>query len=138
MYTLNSEKMFYDVADGVAVIIDFTSGTYYGLGELSSAVFENMMNGAGDGAILAALKAIPGCPDTIEEGYKAFLDTLFEREMILGDGEGGECAPIDPALAEGGFELTCEDFSEVQDLLLADPVHDVEPEMGWPFLKEEE
>ena len=40
------------------------------------------------------------------------------------------------AFAEG-FDLTLDEFSEVQDLLLADPVHDVDVEEGWPVLKED-
>ncbi len=137
MYKLNDEKMFYDVADGIAVIIDFTTGVYYGMDALSSAVFDALMAGAGDEAVVKALQQLPGCPADVAEIYNAFIQKMLDRQMILGDGTGSECAPFDAALAENGFQLNCEDFSEVRDLLLADPVHDVEPEMGWPFLKEE-
>lgn len=137
MYRLNDEKMFYDVADGIAVIIDFTTGIYYGMDELSSAVFDALMAGAGSESVLAQLKQLPGCPEDMDAIYHGFLQKMLDREMILGDGEGGECAAFDAALAEKGFQLNCEDFSEVRDLLMADPVHDVEPEMGWPFLKED-
>lgn len=137
MYKLNEEKMFYDVADGIAVIIDFTTGVYYGMDALSSAVFDALMAGASDEAVVNALKQLPGCPADAEDLYKAFVQKMLDREMILGDGTGGACAAFDEALAANGFQLNCEDFSEVRDLLMADPVHDVEPEMGWPFLKEE-
>ena len=36
-----------------------------------------------------------------------------------------------------GFTLVLDEFSEVQDLILADPVHDVDVEKGWPVFKEE-
>lgn len=137
MYKLNEEKMFYDVADGIAVIIDFTTGVYYGMDALSSAVFDALMAGAGDEAVVKALQQLPGCPADVEAMYKAFVQKMLDRQMILGDGTGDACAPFDAALAANGFKLDCEDFSEVRDLLMADPVHDVEPEMGWPFLKEE-
>ena len=137
MYRLNDEKMFYDVADGIAVIIDFTTGVYYGMDELSSAVFDALMAGAGSESVLAQLKQLPGCPEDMDAIYHSFLQKMLDREMILGDGEGGDCAAFDAALADKGFQLNCEDFSEVRDLLMADPVHDVEPEMGWPFLKED-
>ncbi len=137
MYKLNEEKMFYDVADGIAVIIDFTTGVYYGMDALSSAVFDALMAGASDESVVNALKQLPGCPADIEELYKSFIQKMLDRQMILGDGVGGACAAFDEALAENGFQLNCEDFSEVRDLLMADPIHDVEPEMGWPFLKEE-
>lgn len=137
MYKLNEEKMFYDVADGIAVIIDFTTGVYYGMDALSSAVFDALMAGASDEAVVNALKQLPGCPADVEDLYKSFVQKMLNRQMILGDGTGGACAAFDESLAANGFQLNCEDFSEVRDLLMADPVHDVEPEMGWPFLKEE-
>lgn len=137
MYQLNAEKMFYDVADGIAVVIDFTTGVYYGMDALSSAVFDALMAGAGDEAVVNALRQLPGCPEDVDALYSAFVQKMLDRQMILGDGEGGECAPFDPAVVGESFQLNCEDFSEVRDLLLADPVHDVEPEMGWPFLKED-
>ena len=62
MYKLNEEKMFYDVADGIAVIIDFTTGVYYGMDALSSAVFDALMAGASDESVVNALKQLPGCP----------------------------------------------------------------------------
>ena len=137
MYKLNEEKMFYDVADGIAVIIDFTTGVYYGMDALSSAVFDALMAGASSEAVVNALKQLPGCPADIEDLYNAFIQKMLDRQMILGDGTGDACAAFDEALAANGFQLNCEDFSEVRDLLMADPIHDVEPEMGWPFLKEE-
>lgn len=137
MYKINDEKMFFDVADGIAVVIDFTTGVYYGMDELSTAVLQSMMAGAGDEAVLGALRQLPGCPDDIAERYSAFVQKMVNCQMLLGNGEGGDCAPFDTALAACGFALKCEDFSEVRDLLLADPVHDVEPEMGWPVLKGE-
>ena len=137
MDRINDEKMFFDVADGIAVVIDFTTGVYYGMDELSTAVLQALLSGASDTAVVGALRNLPGCPEDIAERYNAFVQKMADCQMILGDGEGGDCAPFDTALTAVGFELKCEDFSEVKDLLLADPVHDVEPEMGWPFLKGE-
>jgi len=33
--------------------------------------------------------------------------------------------------------MTLDEFAEVQDLIMADPVHEVDVEMGWPVLAEE-
>ena len=45
-YKLNEEKMFADVTDGIAIIINSETGIYYGLNALGSAVYENLVNGA--------------------------------------------------------------------------------------------
>ena len=45
-YVLNEEKMFADVTDGIAIIINSETGIYYGLNGLGTAVYENLMNGS--------------------------------------------------------------------------------------------
>ena len=57
-YKLNEEKMFADVTDGIAIIINSETGIYYGLNALGSAVYENLVNGASVEDILTALKSI--------------------------------------------------------------------------------
>ena len=46
-------------------------------------------------------------------------------------------AEIPESAFADGFELTLDEFAEVQDLLLADPVHDVDVDQGWPVLGDE-
>ena len=41
MYRLNVEKMFFDIADGQAVVINLLSGIYYGTTALGSVVLES-------------------------------------------------------------------------------------------------
>ncbi len=136
MYKLNEEKMFFDIADGQAVVINFTTGMYYGTGLLGSAILENLVNGADEKNILAAVKAQSGCPADFEADFKAFIDVLLEKEILLeAQGTGADAAIAQEAFSEG-FELTVDEFAEVQDLLLADPVHEVDVEQGWPVLKE--
>ena len=138
MYQLNAEKMFFDMADGQAVVINFLSGIYYGSTALGSVVLERLVNGNAPEKIAEAVKALPGCPEDFDAQLSAFIAKLREKEILL-DGEtspgGGETIG-DAALADG-FALTLDEFSEVQDLILADPVHDVDVEQGWPIFKEE-
>lgn len=55
-YVLNEEKMFADVTDGIAIIINSETGIYYGLNGFGTAVYENLMNGSSVAEILSALK----------------------------------------------------------------------------------
>lgn len=137
MYKLNEEKMFFDMADGQAVVINFLSGMYYGTNSLGSAVLERLVHGGAPDKIAAEVKALPGCPEDFDTRLEAFIASLREKE-ILTEGETQESS--EPPIGEGaladGFELPLDEFSEVQDLILADPVHDVDVEQGWPIFKE--
>ena len=138
MYKLNEEKMFFDVADGQAVVINFTTGMYYGTSTLGSAILASLIDGASEASVLNALKAAQGCPEDIEDQLNGFIKALTEKEILLpADGEGAAAEIEEAAFAEG-FDFSLDEFAEVQDLLLADPVHEVDVEQGWPILKEEE
>lgn len=138
MYKLNEEKMFFDMADGQAVVINFLSGMYYGTTSLGSVILERLVKGNAPEEILGAVQALPGCPEDFGVQMENFITELREKEILL-EGEkrqGGNEAIGEMALADG-FTLTLDEFSEVQDLILADPVHDVDVEEGWPVFKEE-
>ncbi len=137
MYKLNEEKMFYDMAEGQAIVINFTTGMYYGTSSLGSAALDALLNGASVDAVLTAIKALDGCPANIEEDLNSFINALLEKEVIVAS-EGTAEAPvsIDAAALTDGFTLSVDEFNEVQDLILADPVHDVDVEQGWPILSE--
>lgn len=137
MYKLNDEKMFYDMAEGQAIVINFTSGMYYGTSSLGSAVLDALLSGASVNAALNAVKALPGCPEDIDAQMDAFIKALFDKEVIVEiDGEGNDTVNIDASALNDGFVLTVDEFTEVQDLIMADPVHDVDVEQGWPILSE--
>lgn len=136
MYKLNEEKLFYDMADGQAIVINFTTGMYYGTSSLGSAVLDSLLAGASESDILTEIQKLPGCPEDLQEQLKAFVSRLVEMEILIpGDFDGGPCSIDGTALADG-FLLTVDEFTEVQDLILADPVHDVDVEQGWPILCE--
>lgn len=136
MYKLNDEKMFYDMAEGQAIVINFTTGMYYGTSSLGSAVLDALLAGASTENVRNALQALPGCPEDIQAQLDAFIGQLLEKEIIVaGEAAGAECA-IDAAALTDGFVLTVDEFAEVQDLILADPVHDVDVEQGWPILNQ--
>lgn len=138
MYKINEEKMFYDMAEGQAIVINFTTGMYYGTSSLGSAILDALVAGASVESVLTAVQALPGCPEDMAAGLEAFIARLLEKEVIVAvEGEGTAACAIDAAALQDGFALTVDEFAEVQDLILADPVHEVDVEMGWPVLANE-
>ena len=135
-YKLNESKMFADVTDGIAIIINSETGIYYGLNGLGTAVYENIANGASIENILDALKKI-GAPDDIESRLNAFIQTMLDKEMLIAAENSSADVQIDEAIAtDEDFELQCEEYNDAQELLLADPIHEVKEETGWTPDKE--
>ena len=137
MYKLNEEKMFYDYADGQAVVINYQTGMYYGMGLLASAILDRIIAGKNVDEIITAVKALPQCPPDIADRVHSFVKELQEKEIIVdGPDASGGAEPLANGVAEDGFDLKLDMFAEMADLLLADPVHDVDMKEGWPKLKE--
>ena len=126
------------MADGQAVVINFLTGIYYGSTSLGSAILERLVKGNDPEKIAEAVKALPGCPKDFSTQLDAFITKLREKEILLaGETVPGGDEPINDMALADGFDLKLDEFSEVQDLILADPVHDVDVEQGWPIFKEQ-
>ena len=133
-YALNDSKMFSDIADGIAIVINSETGIYYGMNGLATVVFDALMSGADTAAVLAALKALPGAPADMDARLNGFVDKLKGFEIVM-DGDGNAAAvevSIDPAAATADdFALMVEEYNDAQELLLADPIHEVKEDTGW-------
>lgn len=139
MYKLNTEKMFYDIADGQAIVINFVTGMYYGTSALGSMVLDALMQGKAPKQIIASIQKNEGCVVDIDQRVEQFIAGLMEKEVLLIDDQPYSEEELDAfVVVDGDYSLELNEFAEVQDLLLADPVHDVEADMGWPKLKEED
>lgn len=131
-YQLNESKMFADVTDGIAIIINSSTGIYYGMNGYGTGIFSNLLEGSSTLDVLAAAKALPGAPDNVEEGLAAFLDTLLDFEILLPAQESTRKATlVAKDAAFDGFVPVCKEYKDVQELLFADPIHEVCETEGW-------
>lgn len=132
-YKLNEEKMFADINDGVAIIINGETGIYYGMNGFGTSIFENLINGASTDAILNELKKIPNISPDIEIRFNAFVNAVVEKELLIPCDDAVEVeVNINLASAcDDGFALSVSEYNDAQELLLADPIHEVKEETGW-------
>lgn len=132
-YKLNDVKMFADVTDGTAIIIDSSTGIYYGMNSFGTFVYENLQAGSSTGDILSSVKCLPGVPEGFETTFEAFISSLVKFEIMI-PYEGGQprAVVIDPAIAERDeYKPVCTEYKDVQELLFADPIHEVDIDEGW-------
>jgi hypothetical protein len=136
-YVLNEEKMFSDIADGIAIVINSETGIYYGMNNFGTTVFENILNGVSTEAVLEAAGKIEGAPGDMKARLEAFVKALVDNELVIEGGAGaGEAALDETAAKNDGFALEVKEYNDAQELLLADPIHEVKPETGWQPDKE--
>jgi len=137
-YALNDEKMFCDIADGIAIIINSETGIYYGVNAFGTEVLENILSGTETEAIQTALSELSGAPEDLPARLADFLQILQDKELVKpGPGNTGEPVILNRETAENdSFNLEIKEYDDAQELLLADPIHEVKKETGWQPDKE--
>ena len=132
-YVLNEAKMFTDITDGIAIIINSETGIYYGLNAFATNVYENIVRGVSIEDIKEELKNINPDNNAILDNFEAFIKAMTEKEiLILSSEDKNETAQIDKNSAkEDNFILELKEYNDAQELLLADPIHEVKDETGW-------
>ena len=83
--------------------------------------------------IIKTVSSIPGAPEDFPDKLNAFVNTLSEFEIVIpSDTASLEKPEIDAnAASADGFIPECTEYKDVQELLFADPIHDVEEDKGW-------
>lgn len=127
-YQLNESKMFADITDGIAIIINSETGIYYGMNAFGTQVYENLSSGVSTDEILSKIKEF----GADEANFNAFVDALLDKEILLSSSDTGAQVNLDENIAkEDNFVLELKEYNDAQELLLADPIHEVKEEQGW-------
>lgn len=127
-YKLNDNKMFADVTDGVAIVINSETGIYYGMNEFGTQVYQNLADGISSEKIWEKLKLL----GVSEDNFIAFLNVLTDKEILIVSSENNSEVNItDDAAKTDNYILELKEYNDAQELLLADPIHEVKQEEGW-------
>lgn len=122
------------------IVVNLESGKYYALRAEGGDIWALVMAGL-DGDTIAAqiASAYSGPVADIAASVSSFLDRLIEEALLVpvpGAAAASTAAALAPrhrAFATPSFEL----HNDLQDLLLLDPIHEVDP-AGWPVLRKDQ
>jgi Coenzyme PQQ synthesis protein D (PqqD) len=137
-YRVNRPRVINETIDGEAIMIDLTTGSYYSLDRVGGEVWSLLEASAGVEEIVAELgRRYDAEPAEIRRGIDELLQRLVAEELVVpcDDGEPFQAVPAEPLPAERRpFQHPrLEKFTDMQDLILLDPVHEVDSR-GWPHL----
>jgi hypothetical protein len=137
----NRPRIVDETIDGEALIMDMVSGAYYGCDGASAFAWLALAGGATTDEVATALSERFGMSgDQLRTSVDDFVGTLVGHQLLVDRGDEAP-EPFDDAVAayDGGYEpaeaLAVDAFTDLADLILLDPVHDV-TEAGWPHKRE--
>lgn len=143
---VSSPQVIHETIDGEVIIINLATGTYYSLKGSGADIWELVQQpaGSGESEIIDALDARYSAPRIrLEATVRSFLFELVQEGLVSPAPEGSDAGlaeflePNRGDDAQQAFEPPMlEKFTDMQDLVLLDPVHEV-AEMGWPQRRDE-
>ena len=132
-FNISDQKIAHEIIDGEAIVIHFESGNYYSMQGTAMQLWQWFASGASRREILAAFQDLtPGQIESLD----SFVGELVKEEILQETAASADRRPMAPLPKRTvAFELpSFAKYNDMQNLLLSDPIHDVD-ETGWPNLK---
>lgn len=137
-YRVNAPGVIGEVLDGEAIIVNLDSGAYYSLDGAGAEVWSAVESGATLPELveLAAAK-YAGPAAGIVADIAALVEELAAENLLVASaathGDRGRPAAIPLADDRPPFvKPTLQKYTDMADLLLLDPIHEVDEGQGWP------
>jgi len=139
-YKVNSPAVIHEMIDGEIILVNLEKGHYYSLLNSGAEILEYIIRGMSQPEIASVLSAqYQEDPKVIEKAVEDLVLELQAEEILIHD-ESQEAGDhnFENLLAskgnkkdEGFRSPILETYTDMEDLLLLDPIHEVD-ESGWP------
>lgn len=119
---------------GEIVVLNLANGRYFSLPGLSAGIWRDLAAGCTPAALIDLARpagpAMAAAVETVAAGFLA--EGLLRRRA----------SPTAPPTVQSVFGETAdlpvmESYDDMADLILADPIHDVDENVGWPVKRED-
>ena len=135
VYAVASKDIVFESFDGEAVVLDLSNGKYFGFSDSGSGVWQALSSGVGAHALVG--QAAGGATIRVAE-LDSFISQLLEFGLLVRAADAA-AQPISGALlaqlAGSSEPLKVDIHDDLADLILVDPIHEVEEPLGWPAVK---
>jgi hypothetical protein len=136
-FEVNDPTVISETIDGETVIINLTSGSYYSLKHSAAAIWSGIQQTARLSDIATMVRSNFLANGAGVEGEIAALIARLSEEGLVRPAEAAIALDGGPATAEPAVRPyatpVLEKFTDMEAMLLLDPVHDVDDE-GWPHI----
>lgn len=135
---IRTPHVIHQTIDDEVIIINLESGNYYSLLNVAADIWSTIVAGHDIDSISRWLRvSYDGDPSKIESELRSFADALRGEGLVVSN---DVAAPADVPEIDGARKgefvpPTIERFDDMQDLILLDPVHEIDEAEGWPHQK---
>jgi hypothetical protein len=139
-YRVSSPKVIRESFEGEVILVHLDTGTYYSLRGTGATLWELLAASASFSEIAGQFVSAYGVSNAvIEVDLQRFIAELLAEDLLSEELETVSAPSVAPVTVGSGVayqEPVLEKFSDMQELLLLDPVHEVGQD-GWPLREED-
>ena len=141
VYRIETAEVVSDIIDGEAIILHRNYGDYFSTDGVGGLIWQWVGEGQSRSKILKMLNArFSGSLDEIATAVDSFFADLISHKLVQEVVESDE--PATETLVEPQtnpktefVRPTLHVYSDIRNLMLLDPIHDVDENIGWPAPK---
>ncbi len=128
-FRLNSPAVVFDASADDTVIINLVSGRYFRLDADSSPAWNALLASGSRAAFVSSASNAA----ELDAGVESMIAALTAEDLIVP-------APESETTVEAGSwtfsSFSLESFSDLEDILGLDPIHEADPDKGWPAARD--
>ncbi len=136
-YRLNEPDASAEIFDEEVLAINLSNGHYHSIRGTGVAMWKLLISGSDEPQVVQAMQAAFGTDRaTLEADVGGFVRQLLDAGLLVEDAGAASApppAPMRSSAAAGYGAPVFESHADMQELLLIDPIHDVDVKVGWPL-----
>jgi len=154
--TINPQNVVHETIDGETILIHLGTGTYYSLDGVGAQIWGLLAAGASQSEVAADVASASDADRAaVEQAVESLVEELLREELLAlapGDAAPGgstsessspltaseslsELAEPEPAVGVPFVAPVLRKYTDMQEFMLVDPIHDVDVDAGWPHVK---
>lgn len=136
-YSIDTTAVIHELLDGEVIVAHLGTGVYYSLREVAVPFWQLLVAGVSTDQVVADVAQHYGvAPAGVAADLQELLAQLQADELLVEKADKGELATLEVFWPTTYQAPLFERYEEMKDLLLLDPIHEVD-EQGWPKQKDD-
>ena len=123
----------HETIDGEVVVVDLDKGLYFSIDGVGACVWGMLVSGVTVADIIAWGTTEFASQESAADDITAFIGDLKEKGLVVEAAEPVPMGDADQSPAPTAYTKPLLNmYSDMEELLLLDPIHEVSDDAGWP------
>ena len=139
VWRANAPDVISETIDGETIILHLGNGFYFSVGGSGAVMWQLLSQSVPERRAAEIVGGHFGVDRAeVSEAVTGFVAELAaEGLLVQADGSAATAGAVPDAAPAPWAPPTLSKFTDMEDLLLLDPVHEVSPQQGWPYVQSE-